>query len=113
MDKMQELYNKVANSNELQAEFAKIIEQYTDKPDELKERLLNFAQASGYAVDYEEVQGFFAKVAEQSESELSEQELDGVAGGKSDADNHHIYKSLATAGGYCLGYSIAHCSDYV
>lgn len=112
MDRMQELYNKVANDSKLQAEFGEIIKQYADQPDELKGKLLDFAKSAGYTVDYEEVQSFFAKVAERVQSELSEEELDSVAGGKwgdNDAESEHIYKSLATAGGYCVGYSIAHC----
>lgn len=112
MSAMQELYDKVANDSKLQAEFAGIIEQYSGKPEELKEKLLGFAKNAGYPVDYEEARSFFARAAERSRSELSEQELDSVAGGKrdlTDAENEHIYKSLATAGSYCAGYSLTHC----
>lgn len=109
MSAMQELYKKVAADGSLKAEFAGILEQYFDKPDILKERLLDFAKKAGYSVSLDEMQSFFAQLADSQRSELSEAELDAVAGGKSDADYNYIYKSLATLGGYCVGYSIARC----
>lgn len=103
MDKMKELYEKVARDSELQAKFAGIMERFDgEKSDEFKESLLNFASEAGYTVDYKEIQSFFEGMSVQPDGELSESDLDAVAGGKNSERAKH---SLTSLGSYCVALS--------
>lgn len=83
MDAMKELYEKVSKDAVLQEKFAAIIKD-TEKAGEeaTKEKLISFAKEAGYDVTTEEMQEFFKGLAEAKEGELSDAELDQVAGGK-------------------------------
>ncbi len=82
MEKMKELYEKVSRDENLQAKFYGIIElTQTSGPEETLKKLLAFAKESGYDVEPAEMQEFFMSMAE-TDKELSEEELEMVAGGK-------------------------------
>ena len=83
MDKMKELYKKVAGDADLQAKYAKIMSDAKEDGAQVTgEKLLAFAKEADYEVTLEEIQGFFNKPVE--DGTLSEAELDSVAGGKGD-----------------------------
>ncbi|MDD2189846.1 MAG: Nif11-like leader peptide family RiPP precursor [Eubacteriales bacterium] len=83
MDKMKELYKKVAGDGDLQAKYAKIMsDAEKDGAQETGRKLLEFAKEAGYDMTLEEIQGFFSMSADAKEGALSEDELDSVAGGK-------------------------------
>lgn len=84
MIKMNELYEKVAASEELQKEFAEITKKATaDNAEEIVKELIDFAKRQGYEVTAEEMKVFFSGMASDC-NELSDMELDAVAGGKGD-----------------------------
>lgn len=82
MDKMKELYAKVAGDSALQAKFAEIMKEAAEAGEETKEKLTNFAKEAGFEVIREEMEEFFKKLGEKPAGELSDAELDAVAGGK-------------------------------
>jgi predicted ribosomally synthesized peptide with nif11-like leader len=83
MGKMKELYEKVAADSSLQSKFAEIMKD-AEKADkkETEKKLLAFAMEAGYVLTIEEVADFFQKLEGKEEGELSDSELDMVAGGK-------------------------------
>ena len=95
MEKMKELYQKVAADAELQSKFNTII-QDTEKvgAEETEKKLLAFAKEAGYDIEIPAMQEFFRNLAEQKNNELSESELDMVAGGKGEDVN---WWNIATA----------------
>lgn len=84
MSKMKELYEKVASDSALQAKFSEIMKKAEEKgSDATAESLVAFAKEEGYEVGSEEITKFFAELSEKSKGgELSDMELDSVAGGK-------------------------------
>ena len=83
MDAMKELYEKVSKDVTLQEKFTMIMKDAEKAGEEAtKEKLISFAKEAGYAVTTEEMQEFFKGLAETKEGELSDAELDQVAGGK-------------------------------
>ncbi len=83
MSKMKELYEKVAADSALQEKFAVIMKGAEEVGEEAtKEKLAVFAKEAGYEVTLEEMQNFFKELAESKESQMSDAELDQVAGGK-------------------------------
>lgn len=86
MTKMQELYAKVAGDAALQEQFNLILRE-AEKAGQAgqavaEEKLLAFAKEAGSAVSLEEMGDFFLKQAEQTAWELSDAQMDQVAGGK-------------------------------
>ena len=84
MEKMKELFEKVAGDDVLKAKFNQIMEatREADK-DSTLEKLVAFAKEQGYAVGAEEIANFFRELIEgPKQGQLSESELDSVAGGK-------------------------------
>ena len=83
MGKMQEFYEKVAGDASLQEKFGEIMNSAEKSgADETKGKLLSFAKDAGYDITIAEMQEFFQGLAEQNQDELSDSELDMVAGGK-------------------------------
>lgn len=83
MEKMKELYQKVAKDPNLQAKFSDILDQAEQAgAAETEKKLLAFAKEQGFDVSIMEMHEFFKSMAESSSDELSETELDMVAGGK-------------------------------
>ena len=82
MQKTQELYDKIAASEKLRREFVDLIETAPKgNLAKIQDELVEFAKKQGYKVSPEEIFAFFEGIA-SAESELSEAELDAVAGGK-------------------------------
>lgn len=82
MDKMKELYAKVAGDAALQAKFAEIMKDAEAAGEATKEKLAAFAKEAGFEVSFDEAQEFFKTLSEKKEGALSDAELDMVAGGK-------------------------------
>lgn len=83
MSKMKELYDKVAADAELLRKFADLaVELSSEKTDEVSgEKLVAFARELGYDVTLDEINSFFDGM--EKAGELSDDDLDMVAGGKS------------------------------
>lgn len=78
--KMNELYDLVMGSPELQKRFVEICaEQEAESPEAVQAALVAFIAELGFIVTAEEVSAFFEGL--QKGGELSESELDMVAGG--------------------------------
>lgn len=104
MSKMKELYEKVAADDVLQEKFAQIIKDAEKAgKEETEVKLAAFAKEAGSDVTVEEMQAFFKELAETNQNELSDAELDMVAGGKALG---YIMFSLATFGIGCALSSI-------
>lgn len=83
MLKMKELYEKVAADSTLQDKFAVIMKGAEEAGEEVtKAKLVAFAKDAGAEVTLDEMRQFFKEQAESREGELSDVELDMVAGGK-------------------------------
>lgn len=107
MNSIQELYDKIAKDPALQAEFTNILEQGEEEVQEiLMDRILSFGKALGYEGTAKEVKEFFAQLANTGEGELSDAQLDQVAGGKSAKGIYAVATSVITAGLACLMESI-------
>lgn len=84
MSQMKALYEKVAADQMLQEKFKKILDGAKESAEEATGKaLLAFAEETGFSVRMEEIQTFFQEVTKWQEGELSDLELDMVAGGKS------------------------------
>ena len=110
---MQELYQKVAADAGLRQKLAAILADAEKDGKEITgEKLEAFAKDAGYEVTMEEAQTFTG----QTKAELSDDELDAVAGGKLDA--YKIFSSVATFGIACAVASAGvasggeDCGDY-
>ena len=102
MEKMQELYDKVAKDEALQEKFNEIMNgvEGADQ-EEVAAKLVAFAKESGYDVTPEEIQAFFKSLAENQNGSLSDAELDMVAGGKSKDGSWSIFCSVFSLGIGC------------
>lgn len=105
---MSELYEKVAGDNALQAKFAEIMKD-AEKAGEAatKEKLTAFAKEAGYEISLDEMKAFFAELSEKEKGQLSDAELDMVAGGKSKCGALATALSIVTLGLSCAALSIA------
>ena len=82
MDVMKELYEKVSKDAKLQEKFSAIMKDAETEEQEVREKLIAFAKDAGYDIKVEEMQAFFKDLAEKGGGELSDADLDMVAGGK-------------------------------
>jgi predicted ribosomally synthesized peptide with nif11-like leader len=103
MEKMRELYEKVAGDSALQAKFAEIMQDGGTA----EEKLTAFAKEAGYDVTVEEIQNFFKGLAESKEGALSDAELDQAAGGKSENGNPIMIGSVISLGLNCAIGSVS------
>ena len=93
---MKDLYEKVAADLTLQEKFKKIMDGAKEAGEEATvQTLLAFAKEAGFPLGLEELQTFFREAAEQQEGELSDLELDMVAGGKSTDDTLRYVVNLS------------------
>ena len=112
MSKMKELYEKVAADSELQAKFAEITKNAEAAGEEAtKEKLTAFAKEAGYDVTIEELQAFFKELTESKEGELSDSELDHVAGGKTLSGKLNVGMSVLSLGIGCALLSLMSITD--
>ena len=82
MSTMKELYLKVAAEESLQEKVNKIFEAAGEDGGAAGKKLVEFAKEQGYVVTLKEIGEFFQTMAEASDVQLSDAELDAVAGGK-------------------------------
>jgi hypothetical protein len=120
MEKMKELYMKIAADPALQAKFAAIMKEAAEAGEATKEKLTTFAKEAGYDVSLEEAREYFKSLAAQAtqkDGALSDAELDTVAGGKTETGT---VVTAVTLGIGCFimsfigGFSSRiHCEDYM
>jgi predicted ribosomally synthesized peptide with nif11-like leader len=107
MDAMKELYEKVANDSALQTKFNAIISDAEQAGEAATgDKLIAFAKEAGYEVSLDEMGAFFKKLTEKSKEQLSDAELDMVAGGKSALGGAMIFVSVTSIGMGCLMASV-------
>lgn len=83
MSQMKELYEKVSKDPGLQEQFSQIVKEAEQTGEQdTGEKLLAFAKGAGYDVSLDEMKEFLMALIEKQPGELSELELDMVAGGK-------------------------------
>ena len=83
MSQMKELYDKVSKDAALQEQFSHIVKEAEQAGEQAtEEKLLAFAKGAGYDVSLDEMKEFLMALIEKQPGELSELELDMVAGGK-------------------------------
>jgi predicted ribosomally synthesized peptide with nif11-like leader len=108
MEKMKQLYEKVAADSSLQAKFNAILSDAEKAGEAVTgEKLAAFAKEAGFEVSLDEMKTFFKALAEKGEGELSDTELDMVAGGKSLSGIFHVFTSVASGGISCAVNSAA------
>jgi predicted ribosomally synthesized peptide with nif11-like leader len=102
MDNMKELYDKVAKDDMLQAKFAEIINNAeTTGEEETSKKLIVFAKDAGYEVTMDEIKVYFKDLSEKQSGQLSDAELDMVAGGKG------VFGALLSLAGLGIGCAFA------
>ncbi len=82
MEKMKELYEKVAGDAALLAKFNEIMKDSAGANEPAKEKLTAFAKEAGYDISPEEALEYIGALSRQKNGSLSDDELDMVAGGK-------------------------------
>lgn len=109
MEKMKELYEKVAKDNALQTKFAEIMKD-AEKTDEAatEGKLAAFAKEAGYEIGLDEMRTFFKELSEKERGQLADYELDMVAGGKSVGGIVHVGASVIGFGVSCVFISALH-----
>ena len=108
MNRVAELYEKVAGDAGLREKFERIMrEAATDGPEATQRKLYLFAENAGYPVSIGEVRAYAAELAEvKRQGELSDAELDLVAGGKSEGGKWNIMTTVASLGAGCVLMSL-------
>lgn len=107
MDKMKQLYEKVAADSALQAKFSQIMNEAEKAgQEETEAKLAAFAKEAGYDVSIDEMQEFFTTMVEKGSGELSDAELDSVAGGK--VDGEKVTVSIVSQGTGCVQGSVTY-----
>lgn len=107
MKQIAELYEKVAADSMLQAKLKEIMSAaQKDEKEATETKLIAFAEDAGYHITSEEIQDFFRGRIKLISCELSNDELDQVAGGKA---GMYEQCSNCTARGLCR-FGIEECS---
>ena len=105
MSKMNVLYERVSKDGVLQAKFNAILNNSVQEGEEATNlALLAFAKEAGFDISIEEMQEFFQNLSQPKEGELSDLELDMVAGGK---NQRYADFSILTVLVGCVVISIA------
>lgn len=81
MSAMKELYAKVAADSALQEKYYKLVEEAGDES-ALSEKLVGFAKEQGFDITVDDFKEFVKALAEPVNGQLSDEDLDSVAGGK-------------------------------
>ena len=81
MTNLEQFYNLVQNSQELQEQLGA-----AENEESFNEMAVRLGQENGYTFTAEDVEAFLTQKKEEANPELSEQELEAVAGGKSKYD---------------------------
>ena len=81
MSNLEQFYNLVQNSQELQEQLGAV-----ETEESFNEVAVRLGQENGYTFTAEDVKAFINLKSQEANAELSEQELEAVAGGKSKYD---------------------------
>ena len=107
MEKTKQLYKKVAADSALQEKFRQIMNEAEKAgQQETEAKLTSFAKEAGYDISIGEMQEFFRSMVENGSGELSDTELDSVAGGKSFNGIGNTIGSVITLGITCAAGSV-------
>ena len=99
MVKMKELYEKIAGDSTLQAKFGEILNDAEKAGRQATDlRLAAFAKEAGYDISAEEMRESFRDLAEKRNGELSDSELDSVAGGRLNPNNIMLSRAQGAYG---------------
>jgi predicted ribosomally synthesized peptide with nif11-like leader len=82
MSNLEQFYNLVQNSQELQEQLGAV-----ENEESFNEMAVRLGQENGYTFTAEDVKAFLTQKKEEANPELSEQELEAVAGGSSKYDS--------------------------
>lgn len=93
MKSLQELYKEVIASEELKKEFLEVSKD--------EKSVVEFMKKYGCEATFDELKAFFE---EKNNSELDEDEVEAVAGGK----GKHVTTSIITMGTMCLYHHFMH-----
>lgn len=108
MSKIRELYEKVSKDATLQERIDEILKDAEAAgQDATAAKLVEFAKNTGYDISIQEMQEFFQSFAAKKEGELSDLELDMVAGGKSTEGIMYVVGSVLSLGMTCAAVSLA------
>jgi len=106
MRTMKELYLKVAADESLQQKVNKIFEAAGEDADAAGKKLVEFAKEQGYDLTVKEIGEFFKTMSEGTDGQLSDEELDAVAGGKLDGEK--VTVSIVSQGTGCVQGSVTY-----
>ena len=81
MSNLEQFYNLVQNSQELQQQLGSV-----ETEESFNEMAVRLGQENGYTFTAEDVKAFINQKSQEANPELSEQELEAVAGGQSKSD---------------------------
>jgi len=81
MSNLEQFYNLVQNSQELQEQLGAV-----ENEESFNEMAVRLGQENGYTFTAEDVKAFINQKSQEVNPELSEEELEAVAGGKSKSD---------------------------
>jgi predicted ribosomally synthesized peptide with nif11-like leader len=88
MEEMKTFYEKVSKSPMLREKLVWIANEATVAGrKKTKERLIDFVKDAGFDITIEDMRDFFADLAEKKNAELTDAELETVAGGGVDVQN--------------------------
>lgn len=112
MSQMKALYDQVSRDQALLEKFQNIVTEAEQAGEQAtSEKLLAFAKDAGYDISLEEMREYLVVLVEKQPGELSEIELDMVAGGKATMDDvvdgakgvvEWAFVSIATLGIMCI-----------
>ena len=98
MKSLQELYVEIVENDNLKSEFIAAVSQG-------EQQTLDFVNSHGCDVTLEEMKAFADGMKSDVEGELSEEELQNVAGGL--GKGAHVAVSIVSVGVYCLTEEIS------
>ena len=100
MSNLEQFYNLVQNSQELQEQLGAV-----ENEESFNEMAVRLGQENGYTFTAEDVKAFINQKKEEANPELSEQELEAVAGGKSKSYDPSTPCPKDTNLSFCLAIS--------
>lgn len=102
MNDMEKLYQKVSADASLQQKFSEIMKDSESAGKEATDaKLLDFAREAGFEITVEEMSRYFTGKIQETKDELSDAELDAVAGGKTSTGFTNVVMTIISAGVYC------------
>ncbi len=106
MSNLEQFYNLVQNSQELQEQLGSV-----ENEESFNEMAVRLGQENGYTFTAEDVKAFLNQKSQEANPELSEQELEAVAGGKSKSDSFTPCPMRTNISLFCM--TISRCLNSV